>query len=81
MNFNKFIFNVFNSASSYSKVQLFVFALDFCFELEYFNRPKHPKTRIVAGLEPGIALGAVTAPQSHDCSTPLWGRTPHLSLH
>ena len=42
--------------------QLFVFTLDFCFELQYSNRPTHPKTKIAAGLAPDIALGAMTAP-------------------
>jgi len=38
------------------------FPLAFCFELQYSNRPTHPKTKIAAGLEAGIALGAMTAP-------------------
>ena len=30
--------------------------------MQYSNRPTHPKTKIVVGLAPGIALGAMTAP-------------------
>ena len=51
--------------------QLFVFTLDFCFELQYSSRPTHPKTKIAAGLEADIALGAMTAPphRGEECHT------------
>ena len=44
--------NVFSSVHDNFGVQLFDFTLDLCFELQYSNRPTHPKTRIVAGLRP-----------------------------
>jgi len=56
MNFNKFIFSVFNPAHYHFKAQLFVFTLDFCFELQYSNRPTHPKTKIPVRLDAGVAL-------------------------
>jgi hypothetical protein len=46
--------------------------LAFRFELQYSNRPTHPKTRIAAGLEPGIAFGTMSVPRSHSCSTEPW---------
>ena len=42
--------------------QLFVFTLDFCFELQYSDKPTHPETKIAAGFEADITLGAMTAP-------------------